>query len=284
MYSSRRDAFAMMHPICNFVYLLLEIGVIVCSSHPWIKVIGLAGGFLYCLYQVRLQAVKLLLKSIPFAIAVALVNPLFSHQGVTVLGYFPTGNALTLESIYYGLYLGLFVLSTFVWFSVWSRVLDTDKWIQLFGKISPNLALLFSMVLGCIPKFQRQYKELCYRKDVHSPFQKFSMLLTWGLENSVDTADSMAARGYGVGPKRSYFVLRKIRAGEILWCGLFLILGGGIVFAIIYENSAFLFYPTIQVLGVPATIVFILFGIYSVLPLVICLKEDLKWKQIRKKI
>lgn len=286
MFGSRRDAFAMMHPLCNFIYLLIEIGIIVCSSHPLIKVIGLFGGFLYCSYQVRLQAIKTLLWSIPFALLVAIMNPLFSHQGVTILMYLPSGNALTLESIYYGLYLGLFVLSTLIWFSVWSRVMDTDKWIHLFGKVSPNVALLFSMVLGFIPKFQHQYKELRYRKDVKSPFQKFSMLMTWGLENSVDTADSMAARGYGINRKRRYFVLQKIRSAEIIWCILFVLLGGCITVVLTMGVATYLFYPMLQSSGDKkwSLFVFVLFGIYSALPLLICLKEDWKWRSIQKKI
>lgn len=40
---------------------------------------------------------------LPLMLLAAVVNPLVSHQGVTVLFRFPSGNACTLESVLYGI-------------------------------------------------------------------------------------------------------------------------------------------------------------------------------------
>ncbi|MBE7055615.1 MAG: energy-coupling factor transporter transmembrane protein EcfT, partial [Ruminococcaceae bacterium] len=39
---------------------------------------------------------------LPALLLMALINPAFNHEGVTILYYLPGGNPLTLESVYYG--------------------------------------------------------------------------------------------------------------------------------------------------------------------------------------
>lgn len=118
---------------------------------------------------------------------------------------------ITLEAIVYGAVLGLMLLSVILWFSVFNSVFDSEKLIYIFGRILPRLALLFSMVLHFVPKFILVFKrtlsaqsDFCGKNKFKKYIGAFSASVSVMLEGSVQTADSMSARGYGV-KKRSFY-------------------------------------------------------------------------------
>ena len=82
----------------------------------------------------------------------AFINTAFNHEGITVLYYLPDGNPLTFESVVYGFASSVMLINVIVWFSCYSSVMTSDKFIYLFGKIIPSLSLIFSMTLSFIPK------------------------------------------------------------------------------------------------------------------------------------
>lgn len=84
---------------------------------------------------------------IPLILLTALINPAFSHQGVTILTYFPSGNPLTLESIMYGIMAAFMLVTVICWFSCFNCVISSDKMVYLFGKAAPVLSLILSMTL-----------------------------------------------------------------------------------------------------------------------------------------
>lgn len=72
-----------------------------------------------------------LLFSLPMMIIVALINPMFNHYGVTIIGYLHNGNPFTLESCVYGLVMAVMLVCTLVWFSCYTVVMTSDKFIYL---------------------------------------------------------------------------------------------------------------------------------------------------------
>jgi energy-coupling factor transport system permease protein len=76
------------------------------------------------------------------------------------LGYFPNGNALTLEAIVYGLLAGILVIAVMAWFGCFNESMDSDKILYLFGKLSPNLSLLICMSLRFIPEFSEKASQI----------------------------------------------------------------------------------------------------------------------------
>ena len=80
---------------------------------------------------VRLSLVFLL----PMILLIVLVNPVFNHEGMTILTYFPWDNPLTLESIVYGIASAFLLSSTVLWFSSFNAVITSDKVVFLFGRI-----------------------------------------------------------------------------------------------------------------------------------------------------
>ena len=160
------------------------------------------------------------------------------------MGYLPSGNPLTLESALYGLAAAGMLLSVLLWCACLSEVMTSDKLLCLLGRTVPALSLLLSMTLRFVPRFGTQLRQVAAAQrglgpDVSEgrPLQRLrrggailSILLTWSLENAVETADSMKGRGYGLPGRTAYhpYTLSGRDRGLLLWlslCGLYLICG-----------------------------------------------------------
>ena len=135
----------------------------------------------------------------------ALINPAFNHEGVTVIAYLPSGNPLTLESILYGIVAASMVATVICWFSCFNKIMTSDKFIYLLVRIIPSLSLILSMTFRFVPKFKNRYKKFqMHRKSmgrdtsegsvfarVKNSIRILSAVITWSLENAIDTSDSM---------------------------------------------------------------------------------------------
>ncbi len=140
---------------------------------------------------------------VPVILLGIIINPLFSHEGMTILRYFPDGNPLTLESIIYGIVSGFMVGSICALFYSFNKIMTSDRVIYLTGRIFPALSLIISMTLRFIPEFSRRFKEVSgTQKYLGRSVKKngisiLSAMITWAFESSVIRADSMRVRGYG---------------------------------------------------------------------------------------
>jgi energy-coupling factor transport system permease protein len=181
---------------------------------------------------------------LPMFLFAAPINPAFNHEGGTILTYLPGGNPLTLESITYGIAAAAMLISVIAWFSCYNAVMTSDKFVYLFGRVIPALSLVLSMTLRFVPKFKAQVRvvsdaQRCIGRDVTSGgvldrvkngLTILSIMVTWSLENAIETADSMKSRGYGL-PGRTAFSIyrfdRRDRAALIwlLLCGAYIIAG-----------------------------------------------------------
>lgn len=139
-----------------------------------------------------------------------------------MLFYLKDGNPVTLESIVYGLASGLMLAGVISWFSVFHEVMTSDKFMYLFGKVIPAFSLLLSMTLRFVPRFTEQIRRVaeaqqCIGRNVNNGnvFQRaahglkiLSITTTWALENSVETADSMKSRAYGLRGRTNFSIYR----------------------------------------------------------------------------
>lgn len=151
------DRFAQYHPMVNFLYFTLVIGFSMVLNHPLAQGISLGCACIYGAQTEGKQAVSFAFRwCLPMMLITAFINPTFSHEGVTILLYFPSGNPLTLESILYGLSAGAMLATVMLWFLNFNRCVTSDKFIYLFGRILPAMSLVLSMTLRFIPKFKNQ--------------------------------------------------------------------------------------------------------------------------------
>lgn len=239
------DTFSRYHPVVNFLFFALVLVFSMVLMHPVCLLISLLGAVLYVIQLNGRKGLRFSLKiALPVMLLAALVNPAFNHAGMTILTYLPTGNPLTLESILYGLAAGCMLCAVLLWFVCYNRVLTSDKFVYLFGRVIPALSLVLSMTLRFVPRFKQQMdvvrqSQFCIGRDVNtgSVWQRarkavtiFSIMVTWALENAIETADSMKSRGYGLKGRTAFSIFRMEERDRyaLLWlgfCGVYLTCG-----------------------------------------------------------
>jgi len=292
-----RDNFSSYHPIINFIYFGLVLFFTMFFMHPASLVISLAASLSYAVYLNGAKAVRFsLMYMLPMMLMAAVVNPAFNHEGMTILTYLPTGNPLTLESIVYGIAAAVMLASVITWFCCYTAVMTSDKFVYLFGRVIPALSLVLSMTLRFVPKFTAQLRvvseaQRCVDRDVSngSMLQRLknaitimSIMVTWSLENAIETADSMKSRGYGLPGRTAFSIYRfddrdKTVLCWLVFCGVYIVCGwvtGGLDWR---------YYPTIK--GAPMLPIALSFQlVYLALcftPVILNRLEDRKWKHLR---
>ncbi|MDO4618312.1 MAG: energy-coupling factor transporter transmembrane component T, partial [Clostridia bacterium] len=254
------NEFSKYHPIVNFAYFLCVLGFSMVFMHPVTLAISLTVGFIYSVMLNGKKAIKFnLLYMIPLVLITALINPAFNHEGMTILTYLPSCNPLTLESILYGIASAIMLWSVICHFSCFNKIMTSDKFVYLFGKIVPSLSLILSMVLRFVPKFKSQIQTVsnaqrCVGRDVSqgnivdrakNGIKILSIMITWSLENAIDTADSMKSRGYGL-PNRTAYSNFRFNKRDV-WLLLYIIvLSAYIIAKSIKGGLYFKYFPIIK--------------------------------------
>ena len=84
----RQDTFSAFHPVNNFLYFVLVIGCSMFLMHPVFLGLSCLGGMAYYIYLKHGKALKTALwLMLPVFLISAAVNPLFNHQGITLILY-----------------------------------------------------------------------------------------------------------------------------------------------------------------------------------------------------
>jgi len=288
------SGFSEYHPLVNFLYFALVLAFSMVFMHPLCLAVSLLCAIAYSVYLNRRKAVRFnLMYMLPVLILTAVINPLFNHAGATILGYFRNGNPLTLESILYGVAAAVMLVTVISWFSCFNTIITSDKFVYLFGRIIPAMSLILAMSLRLVPRFKAQAKVIsnaqrCIGRDIsagniikraRNGIKILSILVTWALENAIDTADSMKSRGYGI-KGRTAFSIYHFDARDAAMTVFLLLCGGFIITGAALGGLTYRYFP--QALEVsPGGLAAALLAAYFALcvsPLVICVREDIKWK------
>jgi len=294
-----KDIFTSFHPVVNLLYFTVVIGFSMFFMHPVTLAISLICASSYAIYLGGKKALRLgLIFMLPMLILTAALNPLFNHQGATILAYLPNGNPLTLESALYGIAASTMLITVIAWFSCVNAVISSDKIVYLFGRVIPALSLILAMSLRFVPRFREQIKVIsnaqkCIGRDISSGtiLQKarhgikiLSMMLTWALENAIDTADSMKARGYGL-PGRTAFSNYRFDKRDTKVSVYILVCTAVITFGAVSGVYHFRYFPTIrgEWTGIGTFTVFAAYLALGALPIIVNVREDLLWKLIESK-
>ena len=297
----RMDTFSSCHPAVNFIYFAVVILTTMLMSHPVLLGLSFLGALFYA---VRLKGWRKvvrfhLLFTLPAMVIVAFVNPAFNHYGVTFLFYLKTG-PVTLEALVYGLVLASMLFIGILWFSCYNEVMTTDKFVYLFGRVIPALSLVLSMVFRFVPRFGAQMKVIrngqkAVGRDLSNGnlFQRIkygitilSILITWALENAIETSDSMQARGYGLHGRTAFSIFRFDRrdwkvTGILL--GLF-----GVFMAGAFMGAAQAQYnPVIKIAGLPlsmsSTVTYLAWALVCFFPFLMGKWEDWVFRRLKAK-
>lgn len=210
------DGFKDLHPAVLFLYYLTLIFTTVITLHPVMLILSLCGGiFYYALLAERQEFIKDICFYFFIFVVIALSNPVFSHRGETVI-FYVNDNPITKESLMYGISASAMIVSVMFWCKCYGKIMDTDKILYLFGKSVPKLSVIISMAFRFIPAFKRQSQNVTDVQKIMGLKKKYGRLggslrifdsvLGWAMENSVDTADAMACRGFGHDRRTSYSI------------------------------------------------------------------------------
>lgn len=208
-----------LHPVPCFLYFA---GILVLAMTIY-QPVFLASAVLLLFavhYSIdRGRALKRYLGMFLFLILFMIVlNPLISHRGATILFYL-FDNPVTMESVVYGVTnaLSLFlVMSAFVLLNL---LLDNDRLMFLFSRFAPKTTFAVLLCLRYVPLLRRRIGQLSgvqkYQFElpkgarlsdrIRNKMDILNTLVSWSLEDSIGTAQSMRARGYGVQKKRSFY-------------------------------------------------------------------------------
>lgn len=237
----RDSAFRKFHPWVILAYLAAVLAVTMCGRHPVMILLSFLLSFAYSIWLTGGRAWKYsVLCGFSIAVFAVLLMPLFYHNGVTPLFYI-NGLAVTKECLIYGIMMTLMLLAAMQWFFVWNSLMGEDQILYLIGRAAPGLALLITMSLRFVPLLARRLREIResqfglgdrrHRYSLQDAMRDLSVLLSWSLEDSIETSIAMESRGYGLKRRSSFHLFHwrrrdgKALAGiAILFLSVFLLL------------------------------------------------------------
>ena len=293
-----KDSFSGFHPLVNFLYFALVLAFSMFFMHPVSLALSLCCAVAYHVYLKGSRAVRFsLVYMLPMLLLAAVINPAFNHEGATILTYLPSGNPLTLESIFYGIAAAMMLVCVISWFACYTEVMTSDKFVYLFGRIIPALSLVLSMTLRFVPRFKAQLDVVreaqrsvgregdngSLPQRIKSAVTVLSILITWSLENAIETADSMRSRGYGL-PGRTAYSIYRFDARDrmaLLWLGF---CGFCVIGAWIARGFFWRWYPSVRFTPFLPLVVFfhLVYFALCFTPLAMDLYADHHWARIRK--
>ncbi len=294
-----KDTFSEFHPIINISYFLSVIAAAMFYFDIYLLSISFVASFSYAIFLGGKKFIKLFfIFVLPVMVLSVLINMYVNQSGETIL-FEISFKVFTWEAMAYGITNGLMFSSILMWFYSYNVVVTSDKFLYVFGKIVPTLALIFSMVLRFVPLFAKRAKlistgQKCIGKDLETGTKKeklrhgakiLSIMISWSLENSIDTADSMKARGYGLKGRTSYnnFVF----STRDICCEVIIIIATLVTFVGIPTLGSYIFYfPYIEVIYKSSAWFIIYLGtvVLYFMPILINLKEAVKWKYLKSRI
>lgn len=290
-----KDAFSKCHPAVNFIFFLGTIVLSVVIQHPAYLLAGALAGAIYYLLLWGRKGWKLLLGLLPLFAILTAINPLFNTEGKTVLFYL-WERPYTLEALVYGGVLSSMLVIMLLWFGCYNKVMTSDKFTSLFGRLIPSLSLLLVMVLRLIPNFIKKTRQITAARrsigkgagDKATTKEKLKggatvlgAMTSWALEGSIVTGDSMRARGYGAAKRSSFMIYRMNAAQWVLLCVMTALLGLSIT-ALCLGQAAASFGKTVSFAppswGVASYICYLL------IPIFLHIKEAIAWHISKSKI
>lgn len=290
--------FASFHPVVIFVYLLSTALFSMFINNPFFLLISLfmGMGFFAVITNVK-QLFKALALVLSLIAIITVINPLISHRGNTVF-LFINSNPITLEAVIYGIGMGLMLSAVIVWFNCFNNIVTSEKLLFVIGRIIPKLSLIISITLRFIPLFISKGKQIRTAQKamgmyvctgiigrIKGEMCVASGLITWALENSIETSMSMQSRGYGLKNRTSYNPY-KFRKRDAFLLVTNIVLGALIIYGQVENCTYFYYYPKVVYSEISSItlLCYIGYTMFMALPLLIEIKGEAKWNCCLSKI
>ncbi|MBD8070297.1 energy-coupling factor transporter transmembrane component T [Bacillus sp. PS06] len=282
------------HPFTNLCYFIGLIALASIISHPLYLAFYF---FLLLVLFLIFQQDRKLKAWVPYFflmfLFILIMNPLMNKRGTHILFYLGD-QSIMLEGVIYGIRMGLSLMCILFIFFLLNVVLNDLKLFYLFGRIAPKSALLSILTMRFVPLLRRRLAEIMMvqsRRGVRTDKGKIKnklkhgiillqVLLTWSLEDAIQTADSMKARGYE-NKEKTYFHRFQMTKQDYLALLVLLTLFILTMIGMITNSVAQLqIYPSLEPFDINRITNFYMvpFILYIWFPIVIEIKEWIKWK------
>lgn len=210
MYERRASPLHAARASVGLAWSLVLVSAALAFEHPLVLAALAAvaiGGALAA--GVAASVARVMRFALPFALLIAVVNPLVVRDGLTVV--FRVGEVppfgeidITLESLAYGAVLGLRALVVFLAAALLTATVDPDEVLRLFRRISFRSALTAALAVRLVPVLQRDGRRLnearrCRAGDPPSRVAVLRTVATGALDRAADVAATLEVRGYRSG-------------------------------------------------------------------------------------
>lgn len=302
------------HPAVALIYCGVLLAFSMAAMHPIYLLATFVGLVTYnAVLCGAKSALSGMLWQAPLVLILAIANPLFVSAGSTEL--FRIGlHAVYLEALCYGFCQGLMLVNVLLAFSIAAHVVSSDKVLCVLGNATPTLALMISMTMRLVPQFVRRGKAIAdtqkactaaasarsactvsassriagarpgtnyarsakpRRAALANSLRLSTVLMSWGMEDSLETADAMRARGWGAATRRTTYQRYRFRKTDAFACAFIAVLTVAAAASAVAACGEFKFYPRID--GLAPWFSYIPYVLLVALPTILEVKERRTW-------
>ena len=282
-----RAAFEMLHPVVPAAYFAGTIVLAMCGLEPRLVAISLLGALAFSAVTIGVgEALAKLRWQVPLLLLICVINPLYSANGVTLLarvGRF----YIYAESVAYGAVMGALLIAVLMWIEGAAHVIGQDELMVLGHGTLPVASLALSMTLRLVPQLLRRSTAVrtsltattAAGTGASSPgrarVRVLGSLVSWALEDSLERSDSMRARGWGSGARRTTFRPHRFRARDAAALAMVAALLVVSALAAWRAVSSWRFYPTMH--GGADAWAYVAYAALVLLPTAYVLAERVRW-------
>jgi energy-coupling factor transport system permease protein len=287
--------FASLHPFTCFIYYFGIAAFCMMFLHP--IYLGVALIALILLNIVQDGGKQLKGYAIPYltmSLVTAVANPLLSHRGRHMLFYL-FDQPVTLEAILYGITMALSLLCVLVTFVSYNQVITSGKFLFLFSRLFRRLTLLAMLAIRFVPLLKRRLQQITMvqktrgidpssgplRKRAKDGMVILQLLLTWSLEEALQTADSMLARGYEGQSNRTTYIPYRMTKADLFALLVFGFTGITSMIGWFMGYGKLMIYPRLGPLTLHGEdwVILSSFFIFIFLPIVVEGRENRLWRK-----
>ncbi|HYK73911.1 MAG TPA: energy-coupling factor transporter transmembrane component T [Pseudoneobacillus sp.] len=217
-----KSRFHDFHPFVTFCYYIGSIAFMMLFVHPIFLLLGLIVLIVIHFIHDRCKNLQRWLFFVMLSGGfIFILNPFFNERGRNVL-FEVFGHRVTLEATIYGGMSAITLIGVMMIFVSYNEVMSPNKLLYLFSKFLPQFAVLLMLTLRFIPLMKRRLDEISavqlskgisivygsWKERIQKGMLYVQVLLTYSLEEAIQTADSMKARGYGKLNRTTYEYFR----------------------------------------------------------------------------
>ncbi|WP_160719036.1 energy-coupling factor transporter transmembrane component T [Bacillus sp. USDA818B3_A] len=291
-----RTRFDRFHPLVSFLFYAGAAALLILMLHPIFLFISSLLVLMINILHDRLQGIRRWsVFMLTTFLLMVIMNPLFNERGRHLL-FELNDHRFTLEAVVYGGMNALSIIGIIALFVSYNVIMTPNKLLFLFAKILPQFAVLLMLTLRFIPLMRRRLEDISlvqkskglsvsqgrWGARMKTGMLYVQTLLTFSLEEAIQTADSMKARGYGKGPRTTYEYF-KIKQSDIAALIYLLLLFSFIVVERISGFGVLTIYPIMESwhLSILDTAVLIGYSMFLGFPILVEAGGMLRWRLLK---